>query len=124
MRRFGALFLYLAVSYCLKAQTPVALGTSGNFAVLAGSTVTNTGSTIVIGDVGVAPGSAVTGFPPGIVTGGVIHTGDAVAGTAQGDLTTAYVDAAGRALNGSLAPDIGGTTFLPGVYRTGGVPSL
>jgi Ice-binding-like/Putative Ig domain len=71
-----------------------------------------------MGNVGVFSGSAVTGFPPGIVLGGVIHAGDAVAGTAQHDLTVAYVDAAGRAFNPSLLPgDIGGTTLMPGVYR-------
>jgi hypothetical protein len=118
VKRLGAFLLYLTLSVCLKAQTPVSLGTSGNFSVLAGSTVTNTGNTVVIGNVGVAPGTAVTGFPPGIVTGGVIHAGDAVAGTAQGDLTTAYVDAAGRAMTGSVAGDIGGATFLPGVYKS------
>ena len=86
--------------------------------MLAGSTVTNTGNTVVVGNVGVFPGTAVTGFPPGIVVGGVINAGNAVAGTAQNDLTTAYVDAAGRAFNPSILPgDIGGQTFLPGVYR-------
>jgi hypothetical protein len=118
VKRLCAFLTYLTLSVCLKAQTPVALGTSGNFSVLAGSTVTNTGNTVVIGNVGVAPGTAVTGFPPGIVTGGVIHAGDAVAATAQADLTTAYVDAAGRAMTGSVAGDIGGATFLPGVYKS------
>ena len=45
--------------------TPVPLGTAGSFSVLAGSTVTNTGPSVVAGDVGVYPGSAVVGFPPG-----------------------------------------------------------
>ena len=118
MKRLSAILVYLTLSVCLKAQTPVTLGTSGNFTVLAGSTVTNTGNTVVVGNVGVFPGTAVTGFPPGIVTGGVQHAGDAVAGTAQGYLTAAYADAAGRALNGAISGDIGGTTFLPGVYRS------
>jgi hypothetical protein len=119
LKRLGAILLYLAFSVCLKAQTPVVLGTSGNFSVLAGSTVTNTGNTVVIGNVGVFSGTAVSGFPPGIVTGGVIHAGDAVAGTAQGDLTAAYVDAAGRAfVPFNAGGDIGGQTILPGVYRS------
>jgi hypothetical protein len=118
MKRFGALLLCLTFSVCLKAQAPVTLGTSGNFTVLAGSTVTNTGNTVVVGNVGVFPGTAVTGFPPGIVTGGVIHAGDAVAATAEGDLTVAYLDAAGRAFNATLPGDIGGSTLLPGVYRS------
>src|SRR5690242_14598212 len=74
---------------------PVPLATASGFAILAGSTVTNTGATAVTGDLGVSPGAAVTGFPPGTVTG-TIHAGDAAAATAQADLTTAYNDAAGR----------------------------
>jgi len=113
----GLLFLCLAGSVCLQAQSPVPLGTSGNFAVLAGSTVTNTGNTVITGNVGVSPGTAITGFPPGVITG-VFHAGDAVAGTAQNDLTTAFVYAAGQPSNGTLSGDIGGQTFLPGVYTT------
>jgi hypothetical protein len=94
----------------------VALGTAATFAALGGSTVTNTGQTIVTGDLGVSPGSAVTGFPPGIVTGGAIHAADPTAGQAQLDLTTAFNDAAGRAA-GAVPADIGGTTVPPGVYK-------
>src|SRR5579859_5506602 len=68
----------------------VGLGTASSFAVLAGSTVTNTGLSVINGDLGVSPGTAVTGFPPGTVVGGTIHPGDAVAGTAEADVTTAY----------------------------------
>ena len=66
------------------------LGTAQAFAVLGGSTVTNTGATVVTGELGVSPGSAVTGFPPGIVVGGTIHTGDAVAAQAQVDVTAQW----------------------------------
>jgi hypothetical protein len=118
MKHFGALLLCLTYPVFLEAQAPVPLGTSGNFAVLAGSTVTNTGSTVINGNVGVSPGTSVTGFPPGIVNGGSIHAADGVAGTAQNDLTTAYVNATGRPSNGALPGDIGGMTFLPGVYTT------
>ncbi len=95
----------------------VDLGTADAFAVLAGSTVTNTGATTIHGDLGVSPGTAVTGFPPGIVTGGTIHAGDAVAATAQSDLTTAYNFAAGEACGTTLTgTDLGGLTLTPGVY--------
>jgi type VI secretion system secreted protein VgrG len=87
------------------------------FSVLGGSTVTNTGATTVNGDLGVSPGSAVTGFPPGIVTGGTIHAADAVAAQAQTDLTTLYNSLAGMACNTDLSgQDLGGMTLTPGVY--------
>jgi Ice-binding-like len=73
----------------------VDLGTATAFSVLAGQSVTNTGPTVVSGDLGVSPGSSVTGFPPGTVLG-TTHVADATAVTAQTDLTTAYNDAAGR----------------------------
>ncbi|HWJ97244.1 MAG TPA: ice-binding family protein [Acidimicrobiales bacterium] len=92
------------------------LGTAEDFAVLAGSTVTNTGPTVVTGALGVSPGSAVTGFPPGTVLG-VIHSGDTTADTAQTDTTTAYNDIAilppGTDLTGQ---DLGGLTLPAGVY--------
>src|ERR1700736_3687548 len=65
------------------------LGTAGNFAVLGASTVTNTGPTVVNGDLGVSPGTAVTGFPPGTVVGGSIHITDGPAGSAQANANTA-----------------------------------
>src|SRR6185436_14387629 len=76
-------------------QAPVVLGSAATFAVLGGSTVTNTGLSIVNGDLGLSPGTAVTGFPPGIVNG-AIHAADPTAAQAQLDLTAAYNDAAGR----------------------------
>jgi len=95
----------------------VDLGTADSFAVLAGSTVTNTGATSVHGNLGVWPGSAITGFPPGIVTGGTIHDSDAVANQAQIDLTTAYNSAAGEACNHNLTGQVlGGLTLTAGVY--------
>jgi hypothetical protein len=110
--------LFLGFTLCLQAQLPVPLGTAGSFAVLAGAGVTNTGNTVVNGNLGTSPTLAVTGFPPGIVINGAIYTGvGSLAGTAQSDLTAAYNNAAGRAcpvLN--LPGDIGGMTFLPGVY--------
>ena len=95
----------------------VDLGTADSFAVLAGSTVTNTGATTVNGNLGVWPGTAITGFPPGLVTGGTTHKSDAVANQAQVDLTTAYNSAAGEACNNNLSgQDLGGLTLTSGVY--------
>jgi hypothetical protein len=73
--------------------TPVSLGSAATFAVLGGATVTSNGLTVVSGDLGVSPGSAVTGFPPGILIG-TLSTADPVAAQAQIDLGAAYDDAA------------------------------
>ena len=97
------------------ATAPVPLGTSANFAVLAGSTVTNTGLTTVNGDLGLSPGTSVTGFPPGQVNG-TIHMADSAASQAQTDLTTAYNDAAARPVTATIPVELGGTTETPGVY--------
>ena len=95
-----------------------ALGTAQSFAVLGGSTVTNTGSSTVYGNLGVDPGLAVIGFPPGLVTGGTIHAGDAVALQAQNDIITAYNTLAGQAPTDDLTgKDLGGMTLVPGVYH-------
>src|ERR1022692_4512107 len=99
------------------AVAPVNLGTASSFAVLAGSTVTNTGTSLLNGDLGVSPGSAITGFPPGIVNG-TVHQTDGVAAGAQSDLTTAYNDAAGRTPATSLPGFIGaGQSLDAGVYK-------
>jgi len=100
------------------AEAPVGLGTAGNFSVLAGPTVTNTGPTTLAQSLGVHPGTTATGFPPGQV-GGETHLGDAVALQAKNDLTTGYNDAAGRTPFTSLPAELGGTTLTPGVYRIG-----
>jgi len=88
-----------------------------SFGVLGGSTVTNTGPTAISGNLGVSPGSAVTGFPPGIVSSGTIHAADAVAAQAQSDLTTLYNQLAGTSCNTDLTgQNLGGLTLTPGVY--------
>ncbi len=95
----------------------VSLGAAQSFGVLAGSAVTNTGPTVVLGDVGVSPGSAISGFPPGTVVGGALHSNDALAIQAQMDLTVAYNAVAGMTCNTNLSgQDLGGMTLMPGVY--------
>jgi hypothetical protein len=104
---------------CVSAnQANVPLVVADNFAILAGSTVANTGFTIINGDLGLSAGSAVTGFPPGIVNG-TQHVADSTAAQAQLDLTTAYNDAAGRTVGViSVAGNLGGLTLPPGLYKS------
>jgi hypothetical protein len=98
------------------AATSPPLGTATNFAVLGATTVTNTGPSVLTGDLGVSPGTAVTGFPPGAVDG-TIHAGDPTASQAQGDVATAYAAAAGEPCDHNLTgQDLGGMTLPPGVY--------
>jgi len=107
----------VSVAVPASAQTAPPLGTAQSFAVLGGSTVTNTGPSVILGDLGVSPGSAVTGFPPGLVSGGAIHAADAPALSAQTSLTTAYNNAAGQACTLDLTgQDLGGLVLTPGVY--------
>jgi hypothetical protein len=96
----------------------VVLGTSSTFAILAGAGVTNTGPTVITGDLGTSPTASVTGFPPGTVSG-TIHQADAPAATAKTDLTTAYNDAAGRTVGViSVSGDLTGLTLAPGLYKS------
>jgi len=108
-----------------QAKAGVVLGSAESFAVLGGSTVTNTNSTTIFGDLGVWPGESIIGFPPGIVTGGTIHAGDAIAQQAQSDLTTAYVALADMPFSQDLTgQDLGGLTLTPGVYRFSSLAQL
>lgn len=92
------------------------LQSAGSFAVLAGSTISNTGGTIVTGDIGVSPGSAIDGFPPGIVIGTTYGVGP-IMDQAKLDLTFAYLDAKGRTLDSISCPgNLGGLTLAPGLY--------
>jgi len=106
---------------CTPPGSAIPLGAACSFGILAGSTVTNTSTTAaptsVSGDVGVSPGSAIVGFPPGTLTG-TLHAADSVAASAQVDLTTAYNNAAGTPGGAILPADIGGLTLPPGVYKT------
>ena len=93
-------------------------GTSG-LAILAGSSVTNTGATNITGDIGLSPGTSIGGFPPGILNG-TQHINDAIANQAKLDLTAAYNEAAGRTSTDivTLSGNIGGLTLTPGLYKS------
>jgi type VI secretion system secreted protein VgrG len=114
----------LIPSFGQAAQPPVGLGTTSNFAVLAGSTITNTGPTTISGtaggDVGLSPGTAFTGSAS-VTMSGVQHLADTIAVDAKTALVAAYNDAAGRTPVTSVATELGGTTLTPGVY---GNPTL
>jgi len=120
--RLGAIALFAALLtaapfHAAFAQVAPSLGTAQSFAVLGGSTVTNTGPSIIIGDLGVSPGTAVTGFPPGIVSPpGTIYSGPGPAATAQTDLTTAYNDLSQTCDFDLTGQDLGELTLTPGVY--------
>jgi type VI secretion system secreted protein VgrG len=104
----------------------VNLGTAGTFAVLAGSTATNTGPTTLNGNLGVSPGTAITGFPPGAVTTPFAqYAGGPVAAQAESDLATAYLYAAGQPCGDTLTgQNLGGITLTPGVYCFGSTAQL
>jgi hypothetical protein len=102
------------------SQLSVSLGSSAStLAVLAGSAITNTGATVITGDMGLSPGTSVGGFPPGTLNG-TLHINDNIATQAKLDLTAAYNDAAGRTSTGmvTLSGNIGGLTLTPGLYKS------
>ncbi|MFF4060225.1 ice-binding family protein [Streptomyces sp. NPDC001668] len=120
----AAVVLVLTPTRASAIATPVPIGTTlATYGVLGGATVTNTGPTVVNGlNVGVSPGTAITGFPPGVVTPpGTLHAADAHAGQAKVELTTAYNQAAGQSLNPVVYNDapheFGGQVLTPGLYR-------
>ncbi len=99
-------------------QLSVVLASTSDYVVLAGAAITNTGATNITGDLGLSPGSSVTGFPPGIIVG-TKHVDDPASLLAKLDLTVAYNNAAGRTLGPvSVAGNIGGMTLPPGLYKS------
>jgi hypothetical protein len=94
---------------------PVSLGAASSFGVLAGASVTNSGATMINADLGIWPGNTLTGAP---TVSGTTGLGDVPSQNAQGALTAAYNDAAGRAAGSTIAGDLGGLTLAPGVYKS------
>ncbi len=94
---------------------PVEMRSAGSFGVLAGSTVTNSGFTTVMGDLGLYPGSSVVGAP-GVI--GTSYVGTSYALIAKQDLNTAHLDADSRPMTAAMAGDLGGLTLTPGVYKS------
>jgi Ice-binding-like/PEP-CTERM motif len=116
MKKLSICLLLVALCTVSVQASTIHLGTAGSYAVLAGSSVINTGSSVLTGNLGVSPGSAVTGFPPGIVNG-TINKANGPAAQAQSDLTAAYITAAGLTPTATLTgKDLGGMTLTPGVY--------
>jgi hypothetical protein len=129
MNRSLLLIFMLSMGSPARAQSAPTLASAQGFAVLGATTVTNTGATPVKGDLGVSPGTAVTGFPPGTVTGGTIHAGDATAAAAHADADTAYAalvaQPCGTNLSGLiLGTSPGAVTLTPGVYCFGATAQL
>jgi hypothetical protein len=117
----GIAFITLAAfgaPSAMAATATVNLGTASSFAVLAGSAITNTGPTTISGNIGLSPGTAITGFPPGSQSTGSTYVANGVALTAENDLGTASVDAASRTPFVTVAGDLGGSTLVSGVYQS------
>lgn len=104
-------------------QQTVDLGSAQNFAALAGGALSSAGISELAGGVGVSPGAALSGFPPGTFSG-TAHIADAVAGQAHDDLALAYADAAGREPTDLIAGDLAGRTLMPGIYNAVAALSL
>jgi hypothetical protein len=110
-------FAALLFAACSDSTGPVipSLGTTSTYAILAGSAISCVTGGTVSADVGLSPGTSITGFPPCTVTG-TQNIANAAAATAQGDLTTAYDGLKGLACGTTISADLGGTTLAPGVY--------
>lgn len=114
------------------AAGPARLATAGNFAVVASSTITNTGLTTIAGDVGLSPGSSVTGFdpctPPApancVALTGTLHVADEVALLAKADTLDAYTTLAQSTCTRQVDVELAGKTFTPGVYCSPGTFNL
>jgi Ice-binding-like len=110
---------FAAIPIGLAHAAPVNLGTAQPFVVLSGAGATNTGSSVLNGDLGVSPNTELSGFAGNATVNGAVHANDAVAAGAQADLTNAYNIAAGQPIspgNELTGIDLGGLTLTPGAY--------
>jgi hypothetical protein len=114
-------FIMLAITVALTGrlfpQSTVNLGTASGFAALAAAGITNSGNTVLTGDVGSYPTVNITGFPPGKFSG-INRMGDITSKVAMADFTAAYNDAASRTLTAAIPEELGGITLTPGVYNS------
>lgn len=122
-RRAGIVLVMSVVAAAAPAAahaSAIDLGTAAPFVVLGGATVTNTGPSVLNGDLGLAPGTSLVGFGLPAVVNGATHANDAVAGQAQSDLTTAYLVAAGQPVapaDDLTGQNLGNRTLTAGAYR-------
>lgn len=105
------------VQTCPIVKNDVPLGSAASFSVLGASTVTSTGLTVLHGDLGVSPGTSITGFGPGTVHHGKTYAGGPVAAQAQADLATGYNYVVALKNPTQIPAQIGGTTITPGLYN-------
>jgi Ice-binding-like len=116
----GVSCAFIALPAAAQAQSRVDLATASPFVVLGGQAVTNTGPSVLYGDLGVSPGTNLSGFGAPAVVNGATHNNDAVAAQAQLDLTNAYNVAAGQPVSGAndlTGQDLGGKRLNAGAYR-------
>ena len=118
LKAVASLFVFVFfISTAFAQQAAVQIGDTQNYAILAGSTITNTGSSVVYGDIGLFPGTSFTGSAD-VVLDGEIHLTDTEASKAKDALVVAYNDVAGRTPVTIIATELGGQTLLPGVYAS------
>jgi hypothetical protein len=98
-------------------MSAIPLNTASSYAIIGSSTITNVGATVITGNVGLFPGTSITGFPPGTVNG-TVNVANSAASTAKMDANTAYLNAQTRTGGTTISGDLGGLTILPGVFTS------
>ena len=121
-----AMLLFVALAHGPAPAAAQVVGAAQSFAVVGNTTVTNTGATMLSGNLGVSPGTSITGFPPGTLASGAIYTGaNAVVVQAQANALTLYNALVAKPCTTNLSgTDLGGLTLTPGVYCFNGAATL